>query len=110
MATTEKHPKTSIPRGRCYLCIGPNCWGKAFSAVDAEKNAKQNYFSSGTKGWKFIMYDAPPDVYVDDWGSSVYRPALYYQPDETNEDTKADDKFTPIGYPAKELYRYKMPK
>lgn len=95
--------------GRVYLCIGPNCWGKAFDPQDAEANARKEW--SGRRGERmpFLMFDAPPDVYVDGMGSTVYTPALYTSAEDIAETTDKIDsqlRLTLIGERPREIYRW----
>lgn len=96
-AATRKirETKTTIPLGRCYIVVGPNVWGKAFTVRQAWENAQ--------KPQRFIVYDAPPDCIITEMGDSEYRPSLYYTPDE---ELAPGTEFVPIGYAAKELYRF----
>lgn len=54
--------------GRCYLCLGPMCWGKASTAAKAVANAKSNWSRHYNPTFAFILYDAPADAYVDEMG------------------------------------------
>lgn len=103
--------------GRVYLAVGPNCWGKGFTPEDAEKAARANYYpgSAGKRdAMPFIMFDAPPDVYVDGMGYTVYTPSLYAQMEpasgeetaiEVSARAERNDKM--IGDRPREIYRFK---
>jgi len=58
-----------LVEGRKYFAVGPHCWGKDITAKKAISNAKSNFPSFAGK-WKFLLYDAPADTYIDDMGSS----------------------------------------
>lgn len=98
MPKTERHPThPPLKEGRVYLCIGPNCWAKAFRPEQAEANAKQERPRAGE--WAFLMFDAPPDATVDGMGSIVWRPALY-------AGHESDAGTHSLQYAARELYRF----
>lgn len=84
-----------IPRGRCYLVIGPDTWGKAFGVRQAWENA--------SKPKRFIVFDAPPCVYVDDMGGTVWYPHLYASLTDDVK-TKSPNAHV-IDYGAKEIAR-----
>jgi hypothetical protein len=89
----------SVPKlnpGRCYLVIGPYVWGKAFGARQAWANAD--------KPGRFIVYDAPPDVQVDEMGGTVWVPDLY-----TADLIPKFPDFVPIRYPPTEIARHGVP-
>lgn len=103
--------------GRVYLCVGPQCWGKGFTPEDAEKAARVNYRPGiGQRTpMPFIMFDAPPDVTVDEMGYTVYTPALYAKMEPaTGEETaievsaRADRNDKMIGDRPREIYRFKL--
>jgi len=72
----------SLPEGRKYLAVAPNCWGKAVTAKDAIKNARK-HFPSFVGQWKFLLYDAPADTVVNDMGYA---------------ETKTEEKAVLVGY------------
>lgn len=89
---STRPPSKPLSQGpRCYLCVGPNCWGKAFTAKQAEQNARSSFSRSLGGPWKFIMYDAPADCVIDEMGRSTWTPS-YYDLEQQR--------------PAIELYRY----
>ncbi len=95
-------PVPEIPAGRCYLCIGPLCWAKAFTPHEAERNAKTRFSPRQSGTWMFLIFDAPPDATVGGLGEIIWTPGLYNQADADHP----APLYTGIGYPAKELYRY----
>lgn len=68
--TGRRHDRRA---GRCFLCIGPGTWGKAFTALQAWQNAE--------RPTHFLMFDAPPCCTVDEMGGTCWFPHLYTQPD-----------------------------
>lgn len=62
---------------RCYLCIGPNCWGKGFTEEQAVKAAKSNFSRSIGGPWKLLMFDAPADAMVGGMGTIDWTPSYH---------------------------------
>jgi hypothetical protein len=79
-----------IPSGRCYLVIGPNTWGKAFTAKQAWENA--------SKPNRFLVYDAPPDCFIDEMGASCWYPQLYTE--------KPECSHVSLNYKAKQIAQH----
>lgn len=59
-----------------YIVVGPHCWGRAVTFVEALKNAKSNRVRSyeGKAGWRFMVFVADGSVRIDDMGGFVYMP------------------------------------
>ena len=55
--------------GRCYMVVGPHCWGKGDTVEEALKSAKKNK-PSGFRG-DYEAFDVPDDAFVDDYNGSV---------------------------------------
>ena len=73
-----------------FICIGPHCWGKGFTEVEAVRKAKKNRVRiyEGPLGWRYILLKtSDPDAYVDGMGS-VTRSS-----DSTMEEVKRVGKF-----------------
>lgn len=87
----------AIDRGRAYLCVGPNVWGKAFSPRQAWENAR--------KPTQWLMFDAPPCAVVDEMGGINWFPHLYAAADQATQNGKYPEAHT-IGGEAKEIARY----
>lgn len=61
----------ALPAGRVYLIIGPGVWGKSPEYDTAMKIARKE--NGGTLK-KHIIYDAPSNAYIDDYGSTCWTP------------------------------------
>ena len=55
--------------GRCYMVVGPMCWGKGDTVEQALKRAKNNK-PRGVRG-DYEAFDVPDDAFVDDYNGSV---------------------------------------
>ena len=56
--------------GKCFIVIGPNCWGKGSTKREAKRNAKREAPSWAKRpGTKCVVYEAPDSAYVDEMGA-----------------------------------------
>lgn len=59
-----------LPAGRVYLVVGAGVWGKAPEFSKALGIARRE---NGAALKKYIVWDAPSDAYVTDYGSLSYK-------------------------------------
>ena len=58
---------------KCYIVIGPRCWGKGRSIKQATANAKKNWPQLDRPyGWSYAAYEVHPDSWVDELGGIVH--------------------------------------
>lgn len=61
--------KSESVNARCFLAVGPNCWGKGLTKEKAIANARK-YKPSWVKGKvQWIVFYCHPSSYVDDMGT-----------------------------------------
>lgn len=72
----------ALAPGRKFLCVGPHCWGSGATAEEAIKNAKSNRVKvyEGKAGWRYILFDAAADTYVNQMGDLCYVPVEGVEP------------------------------
>ena len=49
---------------KCYIAIGPHCWGKAFSIEQAIANAKKAWPRMWRDKWVYNCFECHPDTVV----------------------------------------------
>lgn len=67
---------------RCYLAVGPNCWGRAVTKEQAIKNARKHCPVPRFRKW--IVFYCHPSTYIDDMGSLMFYDQ-YGQPERIQE-------------------------
>ena len=60
----------ALPEGRVYLVVGAGVWGKALTFDKALKIARNE---NGAALKKYLVFDAPEDVFVTGYGSLSYK-------------------------------------
>ena len=97
---TRMYPPTvpmDLPEGRIFLVFGPFCWGKAPDRDIAERNAKKNWSRSYAPKWSFILYDAPSDASVDDFGYVRWKDGTQELKELYRHNVKADNAVKKVG-------------
>jgi hypothetical protein len=60
-------------KGRCFLCIAPNAWGKGPTPASARRKAREHFSPSLSGRWRWVLYDAPADAWVDQIGAVCWK-------------------------------------
>ena len=67
--TITHDEKAPNPNARCFLAIGPHCWGRATTCEKAIANARRCKPSFVKKPVKWVVFYCHPSTYIDDMGT-----------------------------------------